>query len=63
MDSSADLDEKGELRHLLSMTDALQRKLKFVQKFSLYDPLSQKVNPVFMERSKLDDLLKRRMMQ
>lgn len=62
-DDSGDLDFKTELREQVSQAEKLQQSLKSLQKFKIFDPLTSKENPVHMERSKLDDLLKRTMMQ
>ena len=62
-DDSGELDFKTELREQVSQAEKLQQSLKSLQKFKIFDPLTAKENPVHMERNKLDDLLKRRMMQ
>jgi len=41
----------------------LQQTLQAIQKFELFNPLTARDDPVHLERSKLDELLKRKMMQ
>ena len=62
VDGMGDLEARTELRGQLSLAEKLQQKLKAIQKFSIFDPLTAKENPVHLESSKLDDLLKRTMM-
>ena len=61
--SAGDLNERSELRGQLFLADRLQQKLKTIQKFKVFDPLTTKENPVHLDGTKLDDLLKRKMMQ
>ena len=62
-EGSSELDPRTELRNQLQLSERLQKKLKSLQKFTLYDPLLTKVNPVHLEPEKLDELFKRKMMQ
>ena len=62
-EGSSDLDPRTELRSQLQLSERLQQKLKQLQKFTLYDPLLAKENPVHLEPEKLDELFKRKMMQ
>ena len=61
--SAGALDSRNELRDQLAKADRLLQTLRGIEKFNLFDPLTDRENPVHLERSKLDELFKRKMMQ